>query len=135
MHKFLKLAFEEARAHPFDRTMDYNLCAVFVRGGKILSIGYNNRDWNPITEHYKVADHCCTTHAEVDGILKKRRKIRFEDSKVFVVRIRSDGSVGDAKPCEMCQDVLYNYGVKKAIFTTSEFPFMDSIRLKKRKEK
>lgn len=130
MHKFLKLAYELAKAHPFDPTLEYNLCAVIVRGGKVLSVGYNSRGWNGLTEHYKIKDHTCTIHAEVDAIMGQRRKIRFEGAKVYVVRIKSDGTVGNAKPCEMCQHVLFNYGFKKAYYTTEEFPFIGCIRVK-----
>jgi deoxycytidylate deaminase len=129
MHKFLKLAYEHAKAHPYDPSLEYNLCAVIVRGGKVLSIGYNRRGWNGLSEFYKAQDHACTIHAEIDAIVSKRKKIRFEGAKVYVARVRADGTVGNAKPCEMCQHVLFNYGVKKAYFTIGEFPFIDSMRV------
>lgn len=129
MHKFLKLAFEEAKSHPYDRTLEYNLCAVIASGGKVMSIGFNHRGWNGLSEFYKVQGHASTVHAEIDAILLKRKKIRFEGAKIYVARVRSDGTVGNARPCEMCQHVLFNYGIKKAYFTTDTFPFIDVMRV------
>lgn len=130
MHKFLKLACENAKSHQYDPSLEYNLCAVIVKGGKVLSTGFNSRGWNGLTEHYKVTDHCATVHAEIAAILLNRKKIRFEGAKVYVARIKSNGTVGNAMPCEMCRKVLSSYGVKRAFFTIEDSPFMDSIRVK-----
>lgn len=135
MTKHLRYAFDLIREHEFDPSLEYNLCAVIVRGGRILSVGYNSRGWNPLSEHYRTADHACNIHAEVAAIISKRKKIRFEGSKIYVVRIKSDGTVGNAKPCEMCQHVLFNYGVKRAFYTTDDFPFVDSFKVKNPAEK
>lgn len=118
--KFLKLAFDLAKSYNFDKSMDYYHCAVIARGGKVLSIGYNSRKRNSIVEQYKVQEHTCTIHAEIAAILAKRKKIRFEGSKIYVVRIKSNGTVGMSKPCEMCELVLEAYGIKRAIYTVSE---------------
>lgn len=117
MHKFLKLAFAAAKVHTYDPSLEFNLCAVLVRGGNILSVGFNHRGWNALSEFYRAQDHACTIHAEVSAISLKRKKIRFEGTKVYVARIRADGTMGLAKPCEMCEEVLRAYGVKKAIYT------------------
>lgn len=126
----MKLAYDLALAYPYDPSLDYRLCAVIVRGGRVLSTGYNQRTCNGLTQRYRVTDHCCTTHAEVDAIVSRRKKIRFEGAKIYIVRLRHDGSVGNAKPCAMCHRILYNYGIRKAFFTTTEFPCVDSMRIK-----
>lgn len=94
-----------------------------------MSIGFNHRGWNALSEFYKIQGHASTVHAEIDAILLKRKKLRFEGAKIYVARVRSDGTVGNAKPCEMCQHVLFNYGIKKAYFTTNAFPFIDVMRV------
>ena len=75
-------------------------------------------------------DYACTIHAEIDAIMSGRKKIRFEGSKIYVVRVKSDGTVGNAKPCEMCEHVLFNYGIKRVYHTTDEFPYVGSFKLK-----
>lgn len=97
---------------------------MIVRGGKILSIGYNNRKFSPLQNRYKsVLTHCESTHAEVDAILNARQKMRLEGAKIYVVRIRRDGQLALAKPCAMCQAILNSYGIKRAIFSMSENEF------------
>lgn len=129
MHKFLRAAFDLAKAHKYDKYLEHNHCAIIAKGGKILAVGYNYHGSNPLTEYYKVCEHTCTVHAEIDAIVSKRKKVRFEGAKVYVVRIKSDGSVAMSKPCEMCQHVLYNYGIKRAHFTTDEFPFVGKMKI------
>lgn len=122
MNKYLKIAKNCAITHDYAPSLEYNLCAVIVRGGAILSIGYNKRMVNGLTEFYKIEDHVISTHAEVDAVLKARRKIDLTGSKIYVLRIRKgDGEIANAKPCEMCQHILFNYGIKKAIYTVDPY--------------
>lgn len=106
-------------SHEFNPTLEYNLCSIIVRGGKVLSVGFNKRLCNSFTHHYKVTEHCATTHAEMDAILRQRKKIRFDGAKIYTVRIRADGSVANSRPCPMCTEVLTAYGIKKAFYTIS----------------
>lgn len=129
MHRFLRLAYDLGNAHQFDPSLDFKHCAVIVRGGKILSVGYNRRGWNGLSEHYRANDYSCTVHAEADAIISKRRKIRFEGAKIYVVRLKAFGLVGNSKPCVMCSQMLKSYGFKRVHYTTDEFPFIDSYRL------
>ncbi len=39
---------------------------------------------------------------------------------MFIARHRKDGSVGNAKPCANCLEVMRGMGVKKVAWTTSE---------------
>lgn len=130
MLRHLRYAYDLARNHSFDPSLEYNLCAVIVKGGRVLSTGFNSRGWNPLSEHYRAKNYACTIHAEVNAILLKRKKIRFEGSKIYVVRVKSDGTVGNAKPCEMCERVLFNYGIKRVFHTTDEFPFVNSFKVR-----
>lgn len=129
MHKFLRAAFDLAKNHTFDPFLEHNHCAIIAKGGKILSIGYNYHGSNPLTEYYKIKGHTCTVHAEIDAIVSKRKKVRFEGAKIYVVRVKSDGSVAMSKPCEMCQHILYNYGIKRAYYSTGEFPFVGKMKI------
>jgi deoxycytidylate deaminase len=129
MHKFLTAAYEFAKLHKFDDSLEYHHCAVIAKGGKILAVGYNYRGWNPLSEQYRTKEHTCTVHAEIAAVLSKRKKIRFEGAKIYVIRIKSDGNVAMSKPCEMCQHVLFNYGIKRAYFSVDNFPFVDKMKI------
>lgn len=125
MPKFLRIAKTLAKAHEFDPSLEYQLCAVIVKGGKILSIGFNSRNFNSLSERYKDknSNHCCTTHSEIDAVLNKRKKIDFNGSKIFVVRMKAYDGVGLARPCSLCREVLKAYGIKKAIYTIENDEF------------
>lgn len=126
MHKHLKTAIRRLKAHEYDPYMDYRLCAVIVKGGKILSTGYNRRSTNGFVEHYTsmirgvgIGDSC-STHAEMDAVLNIRDKVDLRSCKIFVARLRIDDSIGMARPCRICQAVLFSYGIRKAYYTIDE---------------
>jgi deoxycytidylate deaminase len=99
--------------------LEYNLAAVLVSGGRILSIGYNKAGHRGLVEAYK-HHPWANIHAEVDAVLQVRRKIDLTGSKIYVARSRDDGSVGHARPCDMCQAILKAYGIKRAYYTIDE---------------
>jgi deoxycytidylate deaminase len=61
-----------------------------------------------------------STHAEMDAVLKARGKIDLRGSKIYVIRTKLSGGLGMAKPCEICQHILFNYGVKRAYYSIGE---------------
>lgn len=115
--------------HKFEDNMDYHLCAVIVRGGSVVSVGYNKNNTNAFVEHYTdiargQRDWCMSTHAEMDAVLKARGKTDLKGCKIFVVRRRKiDGDPAIARPCEICQHILYNYGIRKATYSISADEF------------
>jgi len=128
MHKYLRMAMAYASSYDYDDPLEYHLCAVIVRGGAVVSVGYNKRGFNSFVEHYgdraKGRDWCLSTHAEMDAVLKARGKIDLQGCKIFVARKRKlDGSCAMARPCEICQHVLFNYGIRKAYYTISDEEF------------
>lgn len=131
MNRFLRIATQQAHSHEYECNVDYKLCAMIVRGGSIVSIGFNQRKTNSFVEHYtnKIRgggrDYCLSTHAEMHAVIQARAKIDLRGCKIFVARIRSSGSklnneVGMARPCPICQNVLFSYGIKKAVYTIDD---------------
>lgn len=129
MHKYLKMATSYADSHNYHHNIDYYLAAVIIKGGKPISIGYNKHNTNAFVEHYAdIArgagrDFCLSTHAEMDAVLKIRGKIDLRGTKIFVARRKKMGCVGMARPCTICQHVLYNYGIRKAYYTIDNNTF------------
>jgi len=52
MHKHLKTAAKLAYDHEFDEGLEYFLCAIIVKGGNILSVGFNKKSTNAFVEHF-----------------------------------------------------------------------------------
>ena len=129
MHKFLKMAATLAGSHEYEDCIDYHLCAIIVRGGNVISVGFNKRNTNGFVEHYtdKVRgngrNYCLSTHAEHDAILQVRSKIDLTGCKIFIVRVKAPGSkqrLGMAAPCAICRAVLAAYSIKRAYYTIDD---------------
>ena len=131
MHQYLKLAIKQATQHSYDSNIEYKLCAVIVKGGNVVSIGFNQRKTNSFVEHYtdKIRgnhrDFCLSTHAEMHAVIQARASTDLRGCKIYVARLRPARSPtksvsGMAKPCEICENVLFSYGIKKAYYTIDD---------------
>ena len=122
MKKYITIASQFCREHNHDMKV-FKLTAVIVRGGNVISVGYNKSSTNAFVEHYTdivrgSRDYCLSTHAEMDAILKCRDKTDLVGCKIYIARIRKDNDkLGLARPCEICQRALFNYGIKKAYYS------------------
>lgn len=123
MHKHLQTAMALSESNTYDSTLDYHLAAIVVRGGSIISAGYNKANTNGFVEHYAdrvkgKRNFCMSTHAEMDAVLRARSKTDLSGCKIFVARKRLlDGEPGMARPCAICEEVLRSYGIKRAFYT------------------
>ncbi len=127
MHKFLKLAKSFIEDHHYDdnNAENFRLAAIIVRGGNVVSVGYNRRNFNGFVEYYtdlakNRPGFCVSTHAEHEAILKAREKTDLRGCKIFVARLRRDGTLAMSRPCTICQHVLYNYGIKRAYYSIDD---------------
>ena len=91
--------------------------AVIVKGGSVLSVGYNKQKNNP--EIFgdaggEEARQNSTVHAEIDALS------RVSDAKgaiVYVARINKRGAPALSRPCNNCYESLRDAGVKRVVFT------------------
>lgn len=96
----------------------HKLGASIVKNGKIISSGFNHhKKTNP---QIKAIGGCelKTVHAEMDSIFKLKNKELLKGSTIAVYREKKDGTLGCARPCQICMNFLRFYGVKKIIYTT-----------------
>ena len=111
--------------HEYDSRMSFRLAASIVRGGSVLSVGFNSLKLNRFIENSLVQAnmhgmHHLGTHAEVDAVLKIRAKVDLTGTKIFVARVRPGGELGMAKPCRLCQHILGRYGVVRAVYSIDD---------------
>lgn len=131
MQKYLQTALRCADAHEYDAHIDYHLCAAIVRGGSIISVGYNRKTTNAFVEHYTDLvrgtgrGYSLSTHAEMDAVIQARDKTDLTGCKIFVARRCGHmfTNVGLARPCEICFSVLQAYGISKAYYTINDNEF------------
>lgn len=103
---------------------------VLVYKNKVMTVGWNVADKeHPVQKKLNVlrgydpnisGEHN-TLHAEMMALLKARSlDIDFGKSALFVCRIRKDGSIGMAKPCEACSEMIKTMGVRDIYYTTND---------------
>lgn len=125
MHRFLRSAVNLALTHTYEEGLVFKHCALIVRGGAILAVGFNGSNKNGFVDHIsrKAGLHYSVNlHAEVAAILSVRSKIDLTGTKLYVARIRPSG-VALSRPCEVCQLAMTRYGISKAVFTIDEFAY------------
>lgn len=126
--RFLQAAIDFSRVSHYDPKQKARMAAVIFKGGKILAMGINSRRSSGLQERYKLNLNLIGIHAEIDAILAVRKKIDLNGAKIAVVRRCGHDTIqtpriGLAKPCEMCQAVLYSYGIRRVAFSVSDSEF------------
>lgn len=107
------MAFKQAKKSKYKQ---HRLGAVIVKGGRILSTGYNKIRPSAVL-------HTETLHAEASAILKLLKENRIHDlagSDLYVTRFTAGGAVGLSKPCPACWELARSVGISKIHYTTNE---------------
>jgi deoxycytidylate deaminase len=103
------------------------LGAVLIRKNEILARSPNYaRKSHPLQQQYnrfregKHTRHAL--HAEIGALAKVGYTDleKLKDATVYISRIRLDGSYGLARPCPACMNALFDFGVRKAYYTTDK---------------
>ena len=125
--KFLRAAKRKALSHAYDDRVGFQHAAILVNSNKIIAIGYNGIHDMSIRFDKNKARQCGRLqnekHAEIDAIFKARAKRDVRGSKIYIARILKNGQFAQSKPCELCQHVLFNYGISRCIYSISENEF------------
>ena len=104
--KFFRLA--EKIAYKSDHRV--KIGAVLVNKGQVLNVGYNKvGKTHPRYDWF--------LHAELDACLGIHRH-DLSGASLYLFRINRLGTVFNCRPCETCQSVLKELGVKSVCYTT-----------------
>lgn len=109
----MKVACKTAIKSTFDR---HRLGAVIVRGHRVLATGHNGL-------RYSKQIGKSTLHAEEAAIVKmlqSSRQHQLIGADLYVSRVRPNGSIGLAKPCDRCMDLIKSVGISRIFYTTNE---------------
>lgn len=117
--RYVRAAIEAAREHDYDAHLEYHLAAVIVSGGNIVSTGFNSSKTNSFIKVF--GEEHNNMHAEVDAILRARKKVDLRGSKMYVARLtRATQSPANSAPCAMCVEAATMYGIKRIYYTVDE---------------
>lgn len=92
--------------------------AVLVSKRGIYHGGQNSYKTHPLAKKFGRNDKSICLHAEVDAILScLRNGDTPEGGKLYVSRVRKDGTPALAKPCEGCERAIVAFGIKEVEWT------------------
>jgi tRNA(Arg) A34 adenosine deaminase TadA len=99
---------------------NYRHGAVLVKGGNVISIGFNRNSHCTFAQRFrKEQEGNATLHAELSAILGLD-KSQTRNADIYVVRVGNLGDFKMSKPCPMCFQALKFVGVSRAFFSIDE---------------
>lgn len=107
-HKF----FDMARRLSKKSDYFHQLGAVIVKKNDVLGFGYNK----PHKTHPRSNNRFKTIHAELDAIIGLSKDDLY-GATIYVYREHANGSPANSKPCQYCQMLIKEAGIKKVCYT------------------
>ena len=119
--KFLRLALRRITGQKYSDHIQHRHAAVIVKGSRVLAVGRNRNKTHPVSVFYEDGEEIPKTiHAELDAISRVKNKEQLKGATIYVARVGRGGHPGMSCPCEMCQELIGKYGLKRAVFTTDD---------------
>ncbi len=112
----MKLAIRTA----FCSNSRFRLGAVLIKKKRVISFGINDmRRSHPKQQKYSTKKWAIGSHAELKCCIGVDLK-DLQKSTMYVARILKNGNPALAKPCQCCQSILREFGVRKVFYTITE---------------
>ena len=92
--------------------------AVITKGRRILSVGHNEmRGYRKCPSKRRWVNSLHAEQAAILKLLNKGKIYELSGATIHVTRIKRDGNVGMARPCETCEELIRAVGIKRVIYT------------------
>lgn len=104
---------------------NFRLGAVVCRGKTPIGLGYNQQGSgksHPIVARYTDREGYLSLHAEIHATVGLHPE-KLRGSRLYVVRVRRDGSQGSARPCANCQREIKEKGIVKIYYSLDDEGF------------
>lgn len=98
----------------------YRIGAVIVKGKTVVAARSNSYRENRYLRSWPKYIYM---HAELAAI-SSRGMEACDGTSLYVARVRRDGSLGMAKPCEHCQKLIAQVGIKRVYYTSADGNFI-----------
>ena len=113
---FVRIALKHARKSQHN----FQLAALLVKSGRILSVGFNSTKTSPCLLKLHKPRPINKLHAE-QCALNRCGLEETQGASLYIARIsKSRKEGGMAKPCSMCMELIRRAGIKKIYYTTDE---------------
>ena len=119
--KFFRASLRAIEEAGWDPRLEACVGAVIVHGGAVVGTGVNRRVVNAYVNKpwlRRLRPHCASLHAEVDAIMRARRRTDLRGCRMYVSRMTKAREIANARPCDMCLEVLRRYGFVSVAWTT-----------------
>ena len=122
--KYLNFAIDISKQSTVQRA---RLGAVLVSHNKIVNASPNLEKTHPMQAHLNKlrgfdpmgSGERNILHAEIATLLKSRDlDIEWDKSMLFMARLKKNGDLGLARPCNACMGLIKQYGIKNIYYTT-----------------
>lgn len=113
MNKKIRIGLSFAKAESHKSRGKIKIGCVIIKSGNIIGRGYNNYNTSPSRRH-KV--NTWSIHAEVAAI-NSLKTAKLKNTTMYIYRETKKGLPALAKPCNGCQKIINNLGIRKIIYT------------------
>lgn len=129
MKRYLHQTLDLIRRRKYDDYISYKLCATIRKSHtkELISCGYNRSFSGHHCDVFNgktILDYNCNAiHAEQDTICKAREKnmkYQLNGSTIYIARMKPNGCIGNAKPCEYCLQFILKHNVAKICYTLND---------------
>lgn len=121
--RFFRVALRAIDEAGWDPRLEAWVGAAIVKGGAVLGTGVNRRDpraYASLPWLRRLRPHCASLHAEIDAVLRMRRRSDLTGCRMYVARMTHAREPACARPCEMCMAVLLRYGLSSVAWTEAQ---------------
>jgi len=94
----------------------YRIGACLMLGDRVLQVRHNSYKTHPYLAALTKYPHL---HAESYCVLAQGIT-ECQDTTMYVVRTLKDGTLANAKPCEVCQKIMLDVGVRLCYYTQDQ---------------
>jgi deoxycytidylate deaminase len=123
MERYLKLL--KTIAEGVEPVKTARIAAAVLYRGTPVSFGFNSMKSHPMAAKFGKHPEAIYLHAEVDAIIKARKKLTDDELKksvLLVARAKYDDGCktsrfGICKPCSGCQRCIEEVGLRKVVYT------------------
>lgn len=97
---------------------EYNLGAIIVKGGSVLSVGTNRRRNDPL--YLPDMPRGDWSFCAEETALGRVKNAGARGATMYVARVTPGGRWGLARPCDKCAELIIDAGINKICYTTAK---------------
>lgn len=106
-----------------EKVGNVRIASAITYRNEIISIGQNKYKSHPFQNRFSKNENSIYFHAETCAIhnaLKKISKDILSKSSLYILRVKSDLSIGSSEPCKGCKKCISIFNIKNVYYTEND---------------